>query len=103
MVGSGAARRSGAPSVFSDSCRVPPGRFLLLGDNRDALSDSRTWRQPCIERKALVGRLVRRRAHRSVIPAQAHGGQVKRNLILMNSSFRRKPESRRHFRRKVRS
>jgi signal peptidase I len=24
-------------------CRVPPGRYLMLGDNRDDSSDSRTW------------------------------------------------------------
>ena len=47
-------------SVFSHTFEVPPGHYLLLGDQRDASSDSRTWRQPYIAREAFVGRLVGR-------------------------------------------
>ena len=45
-------------SVFTDSFQVPPGHYLLLGDHRDASSDSRNWRQPYIARDAIVGRIV---------------------------------------------
>lgn len=46
-----------SPSMFNDSYQVPPAHYFLLGDNRDASSDSRNWRQPFIERAALVGRI----------------------------------------------
>ena len=45
-------------SVFRGSYRVPPGHYFLLGDNRDASSDSRSWRQPFLARAALVGRIL---------------------------------------------
>lgn len=48
-----------SPSVFTDSYRVPPGHYFLLGDNRDASSDSRTWRNPYVPRESIVGRIVR--------------------------------------------
>lgn len=47
-----------SPSVFSDTYRVPPGHYFLLGDNRDASSDSRTWRNPYVPREALLGRIL---------------------------------------------
>ena len=47
-------------SVFSDTFHVPAGHYLLLGDHRDASSDSRSWRQPYIARAALIGRLIGR-------------------------------------------
>ena len=47
-------------SVFTDTFHVPAGHYLLLGDHRDASSDSRTWRQPYIAREALIGRLIGR-------------------------------------------
>lgn len=49
------------PSVFRGTFRVPPGHYLLLGDDRDASDDARSWRQPYLPREALVGRLVGRR------------------------------------------
>ncbi len=48
-------------SMFTDRYRVPPGHYLLLGDNRDASSDSRSWRQPFIARDAIVGRVLQGR------------------------------------------
>lgn len=48
-----------SPSIFSDSYRVPADHYFLLGDNRDASTDSRSWRNPHIARKAIVGRIVR--------------------------------------------
>lgn len=49
------------PSVFRGTFRVPPDHYLLLGDDRDASDDARSWRQPYLPREALVGRLVGRR------------------------------------------
>lgn len=47
-------------SVFRGEYAVPPGHFLVLGDNRDASSDSRSWSRPYTPRAAIRGRLVRR-------------------------------------------
>jgi signal peptidase I len=49
-----------SPSVFHGEYDVPPGHFLVLGDNRDASSDSRSWSRPYTPRAAIRGRLVRR-------------------------------------------
>ena len=48
------------PSVFRGEYQVPAGHLLVLGDNRDASSDSRSWSRPYVPRAALWGRLVRR-------------------------------------------
>jgi len=37
---------------------VPDGSLFLLGDNRQASSDSRTWRQPYLSEDAVVGKVV---------------------------------------------
>ncbi|MDO5692124.1 MAG: signal peptidase I [Pseudomonadota bacterium] len=47
-------------SVFTHTFHVPAGHYLLLGDHRDASSDSRSWRQPYIAREALVGHVIGR-------------------------------------------
>ncbi len=47
-------------SVYRGSFDMPAGHYLVLGDNRDASSDARTWRQPYLPRGRLVGRLVAR-------------------------------------------
>ncbi|MFN3340285.1 MAG: signal peptidase I [Dietzia sp.] len=47
-------------SYYRGDFHVPAGHYLLLGDNRDASSDGRTWRQPYVERSAITGRLVGR-------------------------------------------
>lgn len=45
------------PSIFNGRFLVPDDSVLLLGDNRDASRDSRTWSQPYIPRSQLRGRL----------------------------------------------
>jgi signal peptidase I len=45
-------------SAYRGTFHVPDGHYLLLGDNRDASSDSRSWRQPYVARTEIVGRLL---------------------------------------------
>ena len=69
-----------SPSVFSGVYRVPEGRYVLLGDNRDASSDSRTWLQPYVDRRAIRGRLVMpgrsRREVRARVARHLHGHRI---------------------------
>lgn len=43
---------------------VPTGHYLLLGDNRDASTDSRSWRQPYVSRSEIAGILISSRPRR---------------------------------------
>lgn len=47
------------PSLFTGQFHVPQGAYLLLGDNRDASHDSRTWNDPYTQHHQLNGRLRR--------------------------------------------
>ncbi|HMO48743.1 MAG TPA: signal peptidase I [Rubrivivax sp.] len=88
-------------SVFSDLFHVPPGHYLLLGDQRDASSDSRSWRQPYIARAAIVGRVVGRgwlppwRARQRDRAAEAHRprgpGPVRAGAVFHAVRHLRKP------------
>jgi signal peptidase I len=44
-------------SIFNGRFQVPAGRYLLLGDNRESSSDSRTWAEPFISRDQIKGKL----------------------------------------------
>ncbi|HEX6056599.1 MAG TPA: signal peptidase I [Intrasporangium sp.] len=48
-----------APATHRATFDVPAGHYVLLGDNRDASSDSRSWRHPYVARLEIVGVLVR--------------------------------------------
>lgn len=49
-----------APSLYRGEFSVPAGHYFLLGDNRDASSDSRSWQRPYLSRREIAGRLVGR-------------------------------------------
>jgi signal peptidase I len=46
-----------ARSIFNGSFQVPADGYLLLGDNREASSDSRSWTMPYISRDQIKGTL----------------------------------------------
>lgn len=65
-----------AASVFHGSFAVPDGHYLLLGDNRDASNDSRSWQQPYISKEQIKGRIRRTLNHS---PAGGSFGHHARN------------------------
>jgi signal peptidase I len=47
-------------ATYRGTFDVPQGHYLLLGDNRAASSDSRSWRNPFVSREEIVGVLIHR-------------------------------------------
>ena len=47
-------------STYHGTFDVPARLYLLLGDNRDASTDSRSWANPYVSREEIVGVLLRR-------------------------------------------
>jgi signal peptidase I len=71
VLGSGGLVRNGEsltepyvvhPGSGSGSWLVPEGHCFLLGDNRDASIDSRSWKQPFAPLETVVGRVWTRRS-----------------------------------------
>lgn len=52
-------------STYRGTFDVPAGHYLLLGDNRDASSDARTWLHPYVARTEIVGVLLPRCRHQA--------------------------------------
>ena len=48
-----------SPATHRATFEVPAGHYVVLGDNRDASNDSRSWRHPYVARQEIVGVLVR--------------------------------------------
>ena len=46
-------------ATYRGTFDVPAGHYVLLGDNRDASSDSRSWRHPYVSRLEIAGVLIR--------------------------------------------
>jgi signal peptidase I len=51
---------SPSASAYQGTFDVPEGHYLILGDNRDASSDSRNWRNPYVGRGEIAGILLRK-------------------------------------------
>ena len=45
-------------STYRGEFLVPEGHYLLLGDNRDASTDARSWSDPYVPRTEIVGLLL---------------------------------------------
>ncbi len=48
------------PEYVYGPCRVPPGQYFLLGDNRNNSYDSHAWDYPFVARKLIEGRVILR-------------------------------------------
>lgn len=63
---------------------VPAGHYLLLGDNRDASTDSRSWRQPYVSRSEIAGILIssrpRQRRNGADPPGESPSRRLRRTL-----------------------
>ncbi|MEV1130747.1 signal peptidase I [Agromyces sp. NPDC049794] len=61
-----------ASGTYRGAFEVPPGRYLVLGDNREASDDARSWAEPCLHGRDIRGvvrfRLLRRAARASERP-----------------------------------
>lgn len=71
------------PCSFRGEFDVPADHFLLLGDDRGASSDSRSWRQPYVARSEIVGVVLLPRSRRPAPPSSRSGpwqGAFRRRL-----------------------
>lgn len=51
-------------SAYRGTFDVPECHYLLLGDNRNASSDARSWRNPFVGRDEIAGILIQTRGQR---------------------------------------
>ena len=54
---------------------VPPGEYLLLGDNRPNSYDGRYWEMPTLAKRYIHGKVVEIFPHRNDAPQQGPAGQ----------------------------
>lgn len=49
---------AGDRTVYQGEFRIPQGKYLFLGDNRESSTDSRVWEDPYIPKSEIKGRIL---------------------------------------------